>query len=364
METIKAPRFKLIYAGKDITQDVTADLVTLKYKDKIEGSSDELEVTLRDGADKWKNEWYPKMGSTLEAKIGYDDALMPCGVFEIDEISIDSPPDTVTLRALAVPITGSLRTKKSKAHENTTLKQIAQKVASDNGLTLEGEIDDLQFERVTQTRETDLGFLQRTAKEFGYVFSVRAKKLIFTSVYKLEAGTAVIEIDRGQMQKFNLKDKAAKTFKKANLAYHNPSKNKVIQATASVETMTNPDGAEYTEIVAGDDLEIRAPVENDNQATAKAKAYLHGANSMQQEGTVTVTGNPLLVAGNNVELSRIGSLSGKYQIQESEHEISKSSGYTTTIEVKRVGYISITKHKKKTKPRKVQYEVEEIDGGT
>ena len=360
METISAPKFTISYSGKDITEDVSRFLVSLKYQDKLKGASDELEITLEDSADLWKNEWYPGMGAKLKAEIGYDQ-LMPCGEFEIDEISMSIAPDTITLKALAVPVTGTLRTKKSVAHENTSLKDIAQKVASANGLTLQGEIDAMQFKRVTQNQETDLAFLTRIGKEYGYFFTVRAGMLIFSSVYKIEDGKSVRTIDRSQLLRCELKDKAAKTFKKATLAYHNPSTAKIVQATSTTKTNTNVDGATYTEIVAGDDLVIRARAEDETQANAKVKAYLHGANSLQQEGTITVSGDPLLVAGNNLELTGLGLLSGKYQIQESTHEIDKAGGYKTSVEIKRVGFVEITKHKKApAKKRSVEYDVEEI----
>ena len=362
MEKVTSPSFKITYEGKNITQDVSRHLITFRYKDKLENASDELEIVLEDSEDLWKNEWYPATGAKLDAQIGYTQ-MLPCGEFELDEIALDIPPDTITIRALAVPITTSLRTKKNKAHENCTLKQIAQKAASDNGLTLQGDIEEIQFERVTQQRETDLGFLQHLAKEFGYVFSIRAKTLIFTNAYKLEAGQTVISIDRSQMMRCNIKDKSAKTYRKAKLAYHNPGTNKTIQATADIEEITNPDDQTYNKIVSEDDIEINSRAENDSQAGAIARAALHGANSLQQEGAITVPGNPLLVAGNNVELTGIGGLSGKYQIQESEHEIDKSDAYKTTIQLKRVGFVSLVNHKKKAKkPRKpAQYDVEEIE---
>lgn len=360
METIKKATVTVTYNGKNITKDVSAALISFKYQDKITGASDELEITLEDSGDLWKNEWYAGMGAKISAEIGYDQ-MMPCGDFEIDEINMGISPDTITLRALAVPITGALRTKKNTAHENTSLKEIAQKVATENGLQLEGEIDAMQFIRVTQHQETDLAFLDRMARAYGYIFTIRGKRLVFYSIYKIEAGKPCRVIDRASVIRCDLKDKASKTFKTATLSYHNPGTAKVVQATATVETRANPDGATYTQIISGDDLVIRGATENESQATAKAKAALHQANSKQQEGTITVEGDPMLVAGNVLELTGLGQLSGKYLIHGSTHECDKSGGYLTSLEIKRVGYVDSSKHKKtEPKPRPAQIDVDEL----
>lgn len=52
--------------------------------------------------------------------------------------------------------------------------------------------------------------------------------------------------------------------------------------------------------------------------------------------TLTLIGNPKLVAGNTVQLEDCGRLSGKYLIESARHRRDRSSGYTTELEVKRV----------------------------
>jgi phage protein D len=283
------------------------------------------------------------------------DAL-PCGTFEIDEIEFTGPPDTVNIKALAAGIKGKLRTKNSQAYENQTLKQIAQTIAGKNNLSVVGEIANVQIERATQNRETDLGFLRRISHEYGYVFSVRDSKLIFTTIFKLEAGTSVITIDKTDLIQWSLKDKTSATFKKAKVSYHNPKENK----TESYETSDNlnADGKPITDVTKGDTLEIRTKAENKQQAKLKAKAALYRANNHQVSGSLDLEGYTILVAGQNFELTGMGALSGKYHIVTSKHTVERNGGYLMTLDIKRVGYVE--KVKEAPKPRKkkpVKYRV-------
>lgn len=337
METLAKPRVIVKYDGKDITADISRNMLAVTYTDKEEGEADELTITVEDIDGLWSGAWYPAKGAKLTAQLGKGQTLIDCGTFEIDEIELSGPPDTVTLRALAAPVTGKLRTKRSAAYESTTLAQIAQAIAGRNGLTVEGKIEELQFTRVTQNRETDLGFLHRLAAEYGYLFSVRDKKLIFTTVYDLEASDAVRVIDRSDLISYSIKDKTSETYKTAAVKYRDPVNNTVVNGTATADSDTTK----------GDQLTINSKSENAKQAELKAKAGLHRANSRQQEGTISLPGEILLLAGNNFELTGLGGLSGKYHIIASTHTVDKSGGYVTDLEIKRVGYVEEVKKKRK-----------------
>lgn len=336
METIRQPKFKIVYDGKDITADITPNIISLSYTDNDQGESDEIEITVEDVLAYWRNSWYPTKGSTLHLSIGYDDdsLLVDCGIFEIDEVTLQGPPDTVNIKAIAAGIKKALRTKKSKSFENQTLRQIAQYIATQNGLTLVGNIANVKFERVSQNREKDLGFLKRIAEDYGYLFSVRESKLIFTSVFDIERGQPVLTLDRSDLRTYSLKDKTSETYKEANVNYHNPNDGEI--KNAKVTTLQNADNVTYKQIETADSIEVRTKAETPAQAEAKAQAILHKKNSRQREGNIAVEGTPLLLAGNNFNLTGLGELSGKYYIKKSNHRIDKGGGYTTTCDVKQI----------------------------
>lgn len=339
MEKIKNPLFKITYEGKDITRDITKSLISVTYNDAEEGETDEVSIEVEDTDGLWRDAWYPSKGDKMELSIGYDGIMVNCGKFVVDEIQLRGAPDTVMIRGLAAATNSPLRTKNSTAHEKQTLKQIADKIAAKNQLTVKGEIANIQIERVTQNRESDLAFLARIAKEYGYLFSVRDKVLTFTSIYGVENGQPVLEIDRTDLIAYSVTDKSVKTFKSATVQYRDPKSNKVVSATVkagdAIEGGTGTVGGANT-TTASDVLEIKDKAENPQQARLKAQAALHKANSEGQEGTFDLYGEPLLVAGNNFTLTGMGKLSGRWHISRSSHSISRDSGYKTALEAKRL----------------------------
>lgn len=459
MTQVQTPKFIVEYNGKDISADLTPHLVSLTYTDHVKGKSDEVEISLEDADARWRNEWYPQKGDTLNVQIGFVNNLVDCGEFVIDEIELQGPPDTVSIRGMASSINKSLRTRKNKAHENKTLKDIAQATCSALGLTLDDGtkiekvkrpdissekariqffinkcieivrydgvrrpiaaalvaeriavdmnslkskgyttqsneiqsaittlvatqytaqdvgnfaksliaikqgldsepkeytkkssvgLDKIRLTRSTQNRETDLEYLKRLSETYGYSFSVRGTTMHFYHLEDLEGASSVNKIDRSDLLSYSFKDKASKVYKSAKVSYHDPKTNKVIKGEHTPEPTTTADGSSYSDVTSDDTLEIRDRAENEQQAKAMAKAALHEHNSKTQTGSVTVIGNPLFVAGNNLDITGMGSLSGKFHIEQSTHKIDRSSGYTVDLELKRVG-MTVSKSEYKTK---------------
>src|SRR5207245_1433545 len=128
-------------------------------------------------------------GDVVSAKIGWAGGkLLPCGEFQIDEDEhTNEAGDVVVIKALAAGVNDELRTKRSLAHEQASLRDVAQKVALRHGLQLIGQGgDDIRFERIHQHHETDLGFLRRLAHAYGYSFSVRGRQLVFHDLAELD----------------------------------------------------------------------------------------------------------------------------------------------------------------------------------
>lgn len=355
---VPEPIVKVIYNGKNISEDISKDLISISYTDNTEGQSDDIDINLDDVAARWRNEWYPDKGAELTVSFGYNDRLIDCGVFELDQIQLQGPPDTVTMQALSAGIKGTLRTKTSFAHENKTIKQIVEAVAKKNNLTIVGDVAEIVIERVTQNHETDLAFLNRVGYEYGYIFSVRGKQLIFTDIFKIEEMSPVSTVDRKDLISYSFLDKTLQTYSAATVKYHNPDTKDVNKFT--VETVANADDVPFKFIVPEDTLEIKVKAENNKQAEAKARAALYRANSLQQEGNITLEGNPYLVAGNNFELTGMGKISGIFHITSATHTISKSDGWSVSLEVKRVGFVIKTKVKSKKKRKPPKYTIEVV----
>lgn len=332
-DAVLAPSFGLAYNGKSISDPIARNLLSMHYTDNLSGEADELTVRLEDTVGNFKRLWYPEKGATLTARMGYPGLLLDCGEFQIDEVhqTGSASGDEVTMRALAAGLaTQDVRTKKSKAHESQTLAQIVERVAKAHGLTVVGNIKPITIQRATQFRKTDLHFLHKLAFDYGYVFSVRGKRLVFANIFDLEKSSPVAVLSRADIISYDTTDKLTETFKAAEVQHHNHKTKKLVKgravSSASSET-------------AADTLQIRRKVESQPQADAQAKAALHWKNSHATECAVTLPGNPLLVSGVAVRLTPedFGRAGGLYYIFTSAHHIETGDGYVTEFTGKRLG---------------------------
>ena len=317
------PIFKLEYNHKNITEDVSDYVVTIEYSDYEQGQSDEITITFEDAEGLWNGAWIPSKGDALRLYIGYvGSKLLNCGIFEIDEIEYNSPPDTLIVKALATGIKKAFRQPNSVGYENKTLKQIANEIARKHELTLVGDIEDIKVERITQNQERDLSFLKRLSEQYGYIFKIAEEKLVFYKSEKLISADSAKIIYKSDLSSIRLTEKTSHAYKSVSVAYRNPKTGKDVTATAK-----NPN------CVKGDTLKLSVRAENKQQALLQAKAALAKGN-YTIEGSLSMPGNPYLVAGLNAELKDLGYFSGKYHITEAHHIIDKTSGYATSLEVK------------------------------
>lgn len=326
------PLFKLVYKGVDISSEVAPHLETCTYTDKVHGEADEIEFTVQDKDGLWRGPWCPEHGDKVELSIGYKPAfLVPCGSFEIDEPNarMGRGGDSFSVKGVSAPISKALRTKRTKGYDTQSLKQIADKVAGEHGLTVMGSPPDVTFERVTQRRERDLEFLSRMADSFGAYFSVRGDRLVFAKRSEVHGRQAVFTF-RAESDDYitaDLKRGSHKTYSKAKATYFDGNEKKKIEVEVEDKAVKN-----------GDTLRLDERVENQGQAKARAGSELEKANLKKQTGNIVCVGNPLLVAGQIIALDAgFGKWAGRYVIKSSRHHITRSGGYTTNIEINAVG---------------------------
>lgn len=349
--TAQQPIFKIFYNQKNISKEISQFVTSVTYTDKMTGETDELEINLEDSDGRWMADWYPGKGDKLKLQMGYDDSLLDCGEFEIDQIEMSGPPSTVVIRGMATWVTSAIRTRKSRANDGQTINDIASKIAKDNGFELIGFIPTIRIARSNQYRETDLGYLNRLGDEYGFAFNVRGKKLIFTSLFDIEDRRQVLEIDVTELMDYSFKDKVTQLVQRAVVVYQNPKTGQKVET----DVKANQDQIDFTYIK--DVAKIYSKTEDKSQAEQKAKALLHKYNTLQQEGTITIPGYSLCVAGNNILVTGLGVISGKYHIMSSTHTINKNGGYTTSLEIKRIGFVEKAKQAPKKKKKETTYRV-------
>jgi uncharacterized protein len=327
---VHAPQWDFIYQGVNITADVSPMVRAIRYVDRLDNESGELEVELEDHAKRWQRSWYPALGDLVGARIGYrGEGLLNCGDFQIDELELDSPPDVMRIRCLAAYVTPAMRTPNSAAYESQSLVNIAGSIAAKYGLELiaapqVGE-GDIAFARVTQRCETDLEFLKRLANRYDFDFTVRGGQLVFYSRLALEAAPAVRTIERADTERVTFRNRTRRIYSGAQVSYFSPQSKQSISQSALATSPT------------GDTVKIVERVENAQQAAARAAAALRLHNMMFVEAAVEGPGIPIAVSGNIFQLSGWGAFDGRYLIDTARHRIDRATGYTTAYSARRLG---------------------------
>jgi len=329
LQPVRSPQWVLIYQGINITADISAMVLSVSYTDQLSQLSGEVEVVLEDHAQRWQSSWYPSLGDALNLTIGYrGEALLTCGDFQVDQLELNGPPDTFTIRCLAAYITPAMRTRNSIGYEGQTLLGIAQIIAGKYGLSVVSAPDviDITFARITQKYETDLAFLKRLALEYDYDFTIRGTLLAFYSRSALEALPPFQTLTRTDLETFEFRNRTHATYLSAEISYHDPI----------TKSLTTQSATAVAPIAAGDILKIVSRCENGQQAALRAQAALHGHDMLFMDATLTMPGAVAMAAGTTISISGFGEFDGTYIILLARHRLDRSHGYITQAEVTRV----------------------------
>lgn len=263
---------------------------------------------------------------------GGRDKVLDCGQFELDSVDASGPPNTVTIKATALPYSAQIRqTEKSKAWESYTLSGIANEMASANGMTcMYLSNSDPSYGRMEQYKQSDIAFLSHLCQEAGISLKATNNLLVLFDQSEYEKKPPVLAISRGSgsYTKHKLNAGTAKTqYASCRVSYTDPSTGKCIEATVKVE--------DYNEKSKNNQqLEITAKVASVAEAKTKAEKYLRLHNKYAKTATFTLPGNPDIVAGVTATLSGWGAWDGKYIVEEAAHSVS-SSGYTTQVKLRK-----------------------------
>lgn len=276
-----------------------------------------------------------------------------CGLFEVDDIKASGPASTVTIKGLSLGYNGIRKTENDESWENTSLKKIATKIASkyELGTLFDFEYDQY-YDRVEQSKQTDIALLKKLCQECGYSLKIANNQIVIYDQRKYEdlQEVASFTFGDGTYTKWSLSTGEGQVeYDLCEVSYTNPSTGKVIKGTAYTdeykeklekEAEAKKSSKKKTSTATEDEVEklivTNQKVNSITEATELAEKLLKLANKFEREATITTKGNPLLCAGMTVRLYKFGYWSGKYLISKAKHDVSPSSGYTTTITLRKV----------------------------
>ena len=318
----RTPYFSVSYNNEELRAGLASGVVSVSYDFRLSGGANTCNLTLDNASGDFYDDLYPKKGDTFELVIGYDDSTDPlfCGAFEIDETSYDLSARTVTLRGTSTAIAKNFYETQYRSYSGT-LKKIVNDVASRNNLTVEGEIDDLKFDKKSQSN-SDLEFLQELADLFGYIVRIEDDVLHFYKWEKLrEVSSPDFTIAATDLLDGSYLNDSGRTYQYCEATYFR----KGVKFQKKVEDSYNSNGLI---------LKIETRSETDAQSEAEAKASLTQANLDAISGVFVFEGNTLVNSGSVIELTGAGQLSGFYAVKKGTHSIENGdAAFLTTVEV-------------------------------
>lgn len=323
----------------DVTARIRDRLLSLEIVDEAGLKSDALQLVLDDRDHRLI---VPRKGVELRCYLGFrETGLFDMGVFVVDEVEFSGPPAQMTIRAKAVALedsvtasglTANLKAERSRSWHGVRLGAVVETIAAESGYAaaVDDSLADVWIPHVDQTFESDLNFLSRLAFAFDAFFKPAGGRLLFIEAGRSVDGLAVVPIHGPRSS-----DLIVDTVIDWRLSL--PERQEFGRVIASYFDAAS---AQWVEVVAGAEGVARTlpePYPDEEQAARAATAELSRIQRARASGSMTLGGNPLLMAETIVVCDGFRpELNGEWLVERAQHTLD-DQGYRTSINFKSRG---------------------------
>ncbi|MCB2048555.1 MAG: phage late control D family protein [Novosphingobium sp.] len=298
--------FRLSVDGQDFSDKAKPRLVSLTLTDERAGEADQLDIVLDDSDGKLA---LPKKGAQITLQLGWKQGmdvtpgLIDKGKFTVDQVDWGGPADQVTIRARSADLTGSFRKRREDKHKDTTLGDLARKVAGRNGLTakVSPELEDIEIKVLSQHQKSDMALLRQLGREHDAVATVKDGKLLLTPIGKSQSagGKALptLELAKAQLAGYRYNETERSGEAGVEARWHD-------QASGTRKTVTIGGGSD----AKGKPRRMRRVYHT--EAKARAAAEAEAKRAKRAEATLDLTlglGRPDLIPEQPVKVSGLKS---------------------------------------------------------
>ncbi|WP_317993623.1 phage late control D family protein [Bartonella gliris] len=376
--------------GEDITKTLMDYVLSIEITDEAENKSDRITIELDDRARDSDNGFLdiPLIGTVISVTLGYEGGKnRDMGAYLIDEISVSSPPQSLSVTGRAASMNTSYRTPKSQSYHQQTLGSIVQKIAERNGYTpkVDPSLAKIVVRHIDQTSESDMAFATRLAEEYDAVAKPVDGKLVlakrgegkaitgetlpivvihekhctswdFKYSARNEAGAANgLETDVGDDQKAAANAREPEEIDDDENFIHMddndrapPSKSEKAETTPEKEEGDKEKKggvlATYHDLRSGEKKEVKVgnppfhelkyTYHNQSEAVAAIAAYRNKSSRDKSSFSCDIGGDPFVQAEAKLvqEPPFRPYIPAEWRIKSVKHKLDKTSGYTTKIE--------------------------------
>jgi len=339
-------KIELIFAGTPWEADLQADLVRITVTDRLD-ATDCCLMRFENAEFRYHDYESFKVGTPVEVRLGWGDKAEPVFFGEVVGTEMLFPragPPQVEVRAFD-RLFRLMRKKHERTFVDMSDSDVASQIASEHGLSFEGDSTSVKHPYLMQGGESDWDFLLNRARCVGRVVRVEDKKLTFkkASTRPEPVRTLNYEVD---MPMFRIETSIDELPSSVEVRTWDPVSKKQITGKADAgsvkgELNTTELGASISKKVLGEAPVIVSdrPAGSTGEAEKLARSLLREAIEDFVKADLTLNGDPLLRAGTVVALEGLGDrLAGGYAIKTSHHHCD-DKGYTTRCELLRNGWL-------------------------
>uniref|UniRef100_UPI0035D0FA1D phage late control D family protein n=1 Tax=unclassified Bartonella TaxID=2645622 RepID=UPI0035D0FA1D len=353
--------------GEDITKTLMDYVLSIEITDEAENKSDRITIELDDRARDSDNGFLdiPLIGTIISVTLGYEGGKnRDMGAYLIDEISVSSPPQSLSVTGRAASMNTSYRTPKSQSYHQQTLGSIVQEIAERNGYTpkVDPSLAKIVMRHIDQTSESDMAFAARLAGEYDAVAKPVDGKLVLARRGEGKAITGetlpVIVIHEKHCTSWDFKYSARDESGAANGLETDVGDDQKAAADArepeeidddenfihmddndrapSSESEKAEKESEKKEVKVGKAPfhELKYTYHNQSEAVAAIAAYRNKSSRGKSSFSCDIGGNPFVQAEAKLvqEPPFRPYIPAEWRIKSVKHKLDKTGGYTTKIE--------------------------------
>lgn len=313
------PVYKIIYEGRDVGKDFAPILIQVEFKEYLEGKAAEITLDFENKDGNFFHDWYPDPDDTIKVKMGLEGGdLIDCGLFYVDDVTLSGgrSGDKCSIKGMSAKGSSINSDVQKVNREGEQISTIVNKIAGDLGYSAKG---DLSGTWTGVQQGTGLQFLQQLSKETGRIMKVEGTELVFFLLSKVQSGSVVATIEKGNEKDYSATDQAAGRIKKVTVKSWDPTKKQTV--TSSHDTGKTGGGSKTVYTNAADT----------SAAKSRAEATATDANKQGVKFDLTLPGDVRLRVGVRIITKGWGRFDRTWYIAEATHTVSKSSGYLTKL---------------------------------
>jgi Bacteriophage probable baseplate hub protein len=344
-----APNRVVKIEGKEIAEDVSADIVSVSFEDHAT-DVDMATIVVNNKDGKWVDSGLFDKGRTVEISLGYGHAPKRMFKGRIVRPELSFPEDGVpTLTVRAYDLSYQMRRSEEKTNttwQNITDSQLARKIASKYGfkakhLVMDDTRDIIPY--IAQGNLTDWEFLKERVERIGFELYVELDEFHFHRPRDYVKRIPGMYEYRRNLRSFEPRLTTAEQVSKVVVKGWDEKRKAPIVAIATSETtlerpvLGKQAGSDFVKEDFGEGAKIlhdRAPA-SQKEAEEIAKAYFRQKEYGLIEAHGTCIGEPELRAKGLIEIKGVGrKFSGTYYVTRVAHTLDEH-GYLCEFDCKR-----------------------------